>query len=132
MRRRRDLQETGRRRCSPTRAGRRCSGAIPVWRSGPRGQRRWVRSREGGEVVGVLRRGILRGPEKTAVELSTASMPEQGKRKVRENRLSRARKGKRGGSVQAMPRRGRRRGGERDPVSGSRAGATETSASRAT
>jgi hypothetical protein len=39
----------------------------------------------------------LRGPEKTAVELSTASMPEQGKRKVRENRLSRARKGKRGG-----------------------------------
>jgi hypothetical protein len=50
---------------------------------------------------GVLRRGIFHGPEEAAVELSTASMPEEGKRKARESRLSCARKGKRGGSVRA-------------------------------
>jgi hypothetical protein len=48
---------------------------------------------------GVLRRGILHGPEETTVELSAASIPEQGKRKTRESRLGRARMGKRGGPV---------------------------------
>jgi hypothetical protein len=46
---------------------------------------------------GVLRRGILCGPEETTVELLAASISEQGKRNVRESRLGRARKGKRGG-----------------------------------
>jgi hypothetical protein len=49
-----------------------------------------------GEVVGVLRRGVLYGLEETAVELSVASMPEQGKRKERKSRLGCAHKGKRG------------------------------------
>jgi hypothetical protein len=51
-----------------------------------------------GEVVGVLRRGVLYGLEETTVELSVASMPEQGKRKARKSRLGCAHKGKRGGS----------------------------------
>jgi hypothetical protein len=38
----------------------------------------------------------LHGPEETAVELSAASMSEQGKRKARESQLGHARKGKRG------------------------------------
>jgi hypothetical protein len=49
----------------------------------------------------------LRGPEETTVELSAASMLEQGKRKARKSRLGRARKGKRGGPVRATPRGGK-------------------------
>jgi hypothetical protein len=40
---------------------------------------------------------ILRGPEETAVELSAASMSEQGKREAGKTQLGHARKGKRGG-----------------------------------
>jgi hypothetical protein len=50
-------------------------------------------------VGGVLRWGVLRGLEETTVDLSAASMPEQGKRKARESMLGHARKGKRGGVV---------------------------------
>jgi hypothetical protein len=65
---------------------------------------------------GVLKRGVLRGPEETTVELSAASMPEQGKRKARQSRLGRARKGKRGGPVRATPRGGRGRMGPGIPA----------------
>jgi hypothetical protein len=47
-------------------------------------------------VVGVLRRAVLRGPEETTVELSAASMSEQGKREAGKSWLGRACKGKRG------------------------------------
>jgi hypothetical protein len=45
---------------------------------------------------GVLGRGILQRPEEAVVELSAASMSEQGKRKARESWLGHAHKGKRG------------------------------------
>jgi hypothetical protein len=64
----------------------------PAMASGVTGGRR-----SGGGGGGVLRRGILCGPEETTVELLAASISEQGKRNVRESRLGRARKGKRGG-----------------------------------
>jgi hypothetical protein len=65
---------------------------------------------------GVLRRGFLHGLKETAVELSAASMPEQGKRKARKSQLGRACKGKQGGPVGVTPHGGRRRTGPQLPA----------------
>jgi hypothetical protein len=80
-------------------------------------------------VVGVLWRGILLGPEETAVELSAASMPEQGKRKARKSRLGHACKGKRRGSDAGDTTRRQGENGARHP--GSCVGAAEMGAGRA-
>jgi hypothetical protein len=54
-------------------------------------------SQRSGGGGGVLRQAVLRGPEEMTVELSTASMSEQGKkREAGKSWLSHVRKGKRG------------------------------------